>query len=76
MQIGVSFLWAIYTAAIAPSTVRRANSQMNIRCTAAVHIAFALTYTQTLVTNVASYCGYIGPQYSYMFIFQSSESAM
>ena len=35
-----------------------------------------LGYTQTLVTNVASYCGYIGPQYSYVFIFQSSESAM
>ena len=25
-----------------------------------------LHYTQTLVTNVASYCGYIGPQYSYI----------
>ena len=45
VQIAVSFLWAINTAAIAPSTVRRANSQMNIRCTAAVHIAFALPYT-------------------------------
>ena len=41
VRIAVSFLWAIYTAAIAPSTVRRANSQMNINCTAAMHIAFA-----------------------------------
>ena len=52
MQIAVSFLWAIYTAAIAPSTVRRANSQMNISCTAAVHIAFALSLTiQSVLPN-------------------------
>ena len=44
VRIAVSYLWAMYTAAIAPSTVRRAYSQMHISCTAAVHIAFACLF--------------------------------
>ena len=52
VQIAVSFLWAIYTAAIAPSTVRRANSQMNISCTAAVHIAFAFHFIMFIVPTL------------------------